>query len=150
MRTKLQHGRPCIEEEQSLDFYNPERLRTQLSRPTTKPTQWQVRAVNWNIRPGIRNVWSVFTVHQKKVWIPGYPESAQQRLWSDWADAQADLIPFWAHRSFSWFLSRSILFSFFINHHQYPFPSTEKLQITFTQKDLQCYNLRWSLRFFYR
>ena len=35
-----------------------------------------------------------------EVWILGYPWSAQRRLWSDWADVQADLIPFWAHRSF--------------------------------------------------
>ena len=27
----------------------------------------------------------------------------QRRLWSDWADAQADLSLCWAHRSFCWF-----------------------------------------------
>ena len=34
---------------------------------------------------------SVFAVRMKKAWILSYPLSAQRRLWSDWADAQADL-----------------------------------------------------------
>ena len=34
---------------------------------------------------------------------PKLPLSAQQRLWSDWVDAQADLSLCWAHRSFCWF-----------------------------------------------
>ena len=33
----------------------------------------------------------VFTVRMKEAWVLSYPLSAQQRLWSDWADAQADL-----------------------------------------------------------
>ena len=33
----------------------------------------------------------VFTVCMKKAWVLSYPLSAQRRLWSDWADAQADL-----------------------------------------------------------
>ena len=39
----------------------------------------------------------VFTVHMKKAWTLSYPLSAQRRLWSDWADAQADLSLRWAH-----------------------------------------------------
>ena len=34
----------------------------------------------------------------KKAWVLSYPFSAQRRLWSDWADAQADLSLCWAHR----------------------------------------------------
>ena len=30
----------------------------------------------------------VFAVHTKNAWVLGYPMSAQQRLWSDWADAR--------------------------------------------------------------
>ena len=45
----------------------------------------------------------VFTVHMKKAWILSYPLSAQRRLWSDWADAQADLTLCWAHMPFCWF-----------------------------------------------
>ena len=36
----------------------------------------------------------------KKAWVLSYPLSAQWRLWSDWADAQADLRPHWAHMPF--------------------------------------------------
>ena len=35
--------------------------------------------------------------------ILSYPLSAQRRLWSDWADAQADLSLHWAHMPFYWF-----------------------------------------------
>ena len=34
---------------------------------------------------------SVFAVRMKKPWVLTYPLSAQRRLWSDWADAQAEL-----------------------------------------------------------
>ena len=33
----------------------------------------------------------VFAVRMKKSWVLSYPLSTQRRLWSDWADAQADL-----------------------------------------------------------
>ena len=42
------------------------------------------------IRLGIRPVWSVFTVLSHTM-------STQRRLWSDWADAQADLSLRWMH-----------------------------------------------------
>ena len=32
----------------------------------------------------------VFAVSRKKAWVLSYPLSALRRLWSDWADAQAD------------------------------------------------------------
>ena len=44
----------------------------------------------------------VFAVHMKKAWVLSSPLNAQRRLWSDWADAQADLSLRWAH-SFCWF-----------------------------------------------
>ena len=44
----------------------------------------------------------VFSVHMKKAWVLSYPLSAQRRLCSDWADAQADLSLHWAH-SHCWF-----------------------------------------------
>ena len=46
----------------------------------------------------------VFAVCMKKPWILSYPLSAQQRLWSDWADAQADLSLRWAHSHFVGFV----------------------------------------------
>ena len=45
----------------------------------------------------------VFAVRMKKAWVLSYPLSAQRRLWSDWADAQADLSLRWAHKSLCWF-----------------------------------------------
>ena len=40
----------------------------------------------------------------KKAWVLSYPLSAQQRLWADWADAQADLSLHWAHSHFVCFV----------------------------------------------
>ena len=45
----------------------------------------------------------VFALRLKKAWVLGYLSSAQWRLWSDWADAQADLSLRWAHMPFCWF-----------------------------------------------
>ena len=39
----------------------------------------------------------VFAVRMKKAWVLSYPLSAQRRLRSDWADAQADLSLCWVH-----------------------------------------------------
>ena len=48
----------------------------------------------------------VFAVCMKKAWVLRYPLSAHRRLWSDWADAQADLSLRWAHRLFVGFVMR--------------------------------------------
>ena len=56
----------------------------------TEQTKWHVRPAKAQISLGIRPVWSVFAVSMKKAWVLSYPWSAQQRLWSDSADAQAD------------------------------------------------------------
>ena len=45
----------------------------------------------------------VFAVRTKKAWVLSYALSAQLRLWSDWADAQADLSLRWARMSLCWF-----------------------------------------------
>ena len=45
----------------------------------------------------------VFAVCIKKAWVLSYPLSAQWRLWSDWADAQADLSLRWAYMPICWF-----------------------------------------------
>ena len=55
---------------------------------------------------------SVFAARMKKPWILSYPLSAQRRLSSDWADAQADLSLRWAHTHFIGFVM-SWLISFF-------------------------------------
>ena len=45
----------------------------------------------------------VLAVRIKKALVLSYPLSAQQRLWSDWADAQAGLSLRLAHVPFRWF-----------------------------------------------
>ena len=40
----------------------------------------------------------------QKAWVLNYPLSAQRRLWSDWADAQADLSLCWTHSHFVGFV----------------------------------------------
>ena len=51
----------------------------------------------------------VFAVRIKKAWVLSYPLSAQRRLWSDWADAQADPSPRWAHSHFVGFVTRRLI-----------------------------------------
>ena len=51
----------------------------------------------------------VFSVRMKKVLFLSYPLSAQRRLGSDWADAQADLSLRWAHRHFLGFIMRRLI-----------------------------------------
>ena len=63
-------------------------------------------------QPGhLPNLIRVFAVRKKKAWVLSYPLHAQRRLWSDWADAQADLSLRWAHTHFVGFvMSRLIWF----------------------------------------
>ena len=49
----------------------------------------------------------VFAVRMKKAWVLSYPLSAQWRLWSDWADAQADLSLRWEYMPFCWFCHKA-------------------------------------------
>ena len=75
-----------------------------------------VRLAKTQISLGIRPVGSVFAVRMKKAWVFSYPLSARQRLWSDWADAQAHLSLRWAHSHFVGFvlsglISRDNIFS---------------------------------------
>ena len=53
-------------------------------------------------QPGLpHSLIRVFAVRMKKAWVLSYPLSAQRRLWSDWADAQADLSLRWAHSHYT-------------------------------------------------
>ena len=49
-----------------------------------------------------------FAVRMKKAWVLSIPLSAQRRLWSDWADAQADLRLRWAHSHCVGFVMRRL------------------------------------------
>ena len=53
----------------------------------------------------------VFAVRMKKAWVLSYPLRAPQRLWSDWADAQADLSLRWAHSHFVGFVMMRLKYS---------------------------------------
>ena len=72
---------------------------------TNQPTKWHVRPAKTQISLGIRSAWSESSLSAwRKLgslatnWL-----SVQRRLWSDWADAQADLSFRWAHMPFCWF-----------------------------------------------
>ena len=63
---------------------------------------------DWDQPAHAPNLIRVFAVCMKKAWILSYPLSAHWRLWSDWADAQADLSHCWAHRYFVCFVMRRL------------------------------------------
>ena len=71
----------------------------QMSRRMTKPIKWLVHPAKTQISLGVCPVWSVFAVAMNKAWVLSYPLRAQQRLWSDLVDAQADLSLCWTHKS---------------------------------------------------
>ena len=81
----------------------------------------------------------VFAIRKKKHWILSYPLSAVRRLWSDWANAQADQSLRWAHRSVCWFCHEvAHLFSTecaYISIHVVISPLVGRLQ-SFREKDL--------------
>ena len=69
-----------------------------LSRLVTKPTKRNVRPVKTQISLGIRPVWSEPSLCAQ--WVakdPSFFSCGQRRLWSDWADNQADLSLRWAN-----------------------------------------------------
>ena len=51
----------------------------------------------------------VFTARVKEAWVLSFPLTAQRRLWSDWADAQADLSLHWAHIYFVGYVMRWLM-----------------------------------------
>ena len=52
----------------------------------------------------------VFDVRMKKPWVLSYHLSAQRRLWSDWAGAQAVLSLRWAHSHFVGFVMLRLIY----------------------------------------
>ena len=55
----------------------------------------------------------------KKPWVLSYTLSAQRRLWSDWANAQADMSLSWAHTHLAGFVIMSWL-RFWLSTRIYP------------------------------
>ena len=59
---------------------------------------------------GIRPVWSESSLSTwRNLGVLSYPLSAQRRLWSDWADAQADLSLRWADTHFVDFVMSQLM-----------------------------------------
>ena len=77
--------------------------------PHDKTNKMTMHPVKTRISLGIRPAWSVYAVRMKKTWVLSYPMSAQQRLWSDWVDAQADLSLHWAHSHFVGFVTSQLI-----------------------------------------
>ena len=87
-----------------------------LSRLITKPTKWHGRPAKTQISLDIRPDWTESSlsawrkpgslathwVHSEDSGQTGH--DPQRRLWSDWADAQADLSLRWAHSHFVGFV----------------------------------------------
>ena len=83
-----------------------------LSRLMTKPKKWYVCPAKTDQPEHPPSLIRVFTVCMKKAWVFSYPLSTQRRLWSDWADAQADLSLRWAHSHFVGFVMRWLILMF--------------------------------------
>ena len=65
-----------------------------------KTNKMSVRPVKTQISLDIRPVWSEFAVHSVGSSGPKVSSCRQQRLWSDWAGAQANLSLRWVHTGF--------------------------------------------------
>ena len=76
------------EEKDKLVSEKVHQLELHLSHLMTKSIKWHVHPAKTQISLGRC---------MKKTWVYSYPLSAQRRLWSDWADAQADPSLCWLH-----------------------------------------------------
>ena len=82
-----------------------------MSRPRDKTNKVSVRPVKTQISLGIRPVWSEFSLCAQ--WVAkdtSFSSCGQRRLWSDWADSQADLSLRWAHNHIVVFVTRRLIF----------------------------------------
>ena len=81
----------------------------------------------------------------KKPWVLSYPLGAQRRLWSDWADAQADLSLRWAHTQFDCFvMSRLMLTILCLESHKKGFGKYD-LDQDKTQRLIGLYTVFWKI-----
>ena len=75
-----------------------------------------------------------FAVRMKKAWVRSYPLSRQWRLWSVWAEAQADLSLCWAHTHFVGFVMRQLIckWTWHSQNKTHHHPQTRKEKMTFS------------------
>ena len=71
----------------------------------TKPTKWLSPSEDSDQPRLIRD----FAMHSMGSWGPKLSSCGQRRLWSDWADAHADLSLRFAHMPFCWFCHEASL-----------------------------------------
>ena len=77
---------------------------THLSHSTKKTNKMTCAPSKDSDQPGhLCSLYRVFAVCSKGNWGTKISSCKQRRLWSDWADTQADLSLHWAHQSFCWF-----------------------------------------------
>ena len=81
-----------------------------MSRDMTKPTKL-VCPAKTQISLGIRSVWSVFAARLMGSLGNKLSSCGQRRLWSDWADAQADLSLRWTHSHFVGFVMSRLIWN---------------------------------------
>ena len=72
-----------------------------------------------------------------------YPLSAQRRLWSDWADAQADLSLRWANRHFVGFVMRLLILLCSKGIQLYIYTCVNTLSVLFLFLDFTQVNSVW-------
>ena len=85
-----------------------------MNRLMTKPTKWLCAQRRLRSAQHPSSLIRVFAVRMKKASVLSYPLSAQRRLWSDWADAQADLSLRWTHSHFVGFDMRRLKYTFWL------------------------------------
>ena len=83
-----------------------------MSRDMTKPTKWHVRPAKTRISLGIGPVWSESSLSAWRKLGSLATNQAHSELWSDWADAQADLSLRWVHSHFVGFVVSRLIFIF--------------------------------------
>ena len=114
-KSELSEGRYYCEPDLETEVYQYSRLHPSyryLSRDMTKPTNVCAPSVDSDQPGHPPSLIRVFAVRMKKAWVLSYPISVQQRLWSDWADAQADLSLCWTHSHIVGFVMSRFIYLF--------------------------------------
>ena len=101
----------------------------EMSHCMTKPTKWQCSPSENSDKPGHLPSLISLRYPMKKHWALNYLLSAQWRLWSDWADAQADPSLRWEHMSFCWFCRAVVPITFFHHIQTYWFYLSDQISV---------------------
>ena len=107
--------KPALHRSSNIFFKSPDYdVEDYMSHDMTKQTKWL--CAQWRLRSAWASAQSDQSfrcaVRMKKPWVLSYSLSAQRRLWSDRADAQADLSLRWAHSHIVGFDMSRLIFHF--------------------------------------